>query len=211
MTQLRLIGKVSKKAGRNKSLARSRSLKRGAGLLTYTTRQTNHLTAQLSQEGQANPNSRLYVVSGILDPIRPPSGSSHRSAHSMGRFLNPCSEAPWTPEVRRETYSESRLTELSALSSKLSIIGSPIQEPPCAANVPTYADTSNHPFESYTRGPVRVSKTKSDDNIDPRGEVSWTPKDLGQRGRVAGHHWMEDELLCMRGDDEVRTIPYKLL
>ena len=204
MSQLQFIGRVKKRVGRSMGLDRSRGLKHGVGLLTYTTRQANRLTTQLSREGQANmPNSlTIYLhISGIIGPQSDP---NHRSTYSMSRFLDMYSEAPWTPEARQEAHNyESRLTEFSILqSSLLTITGSPIQEPPSAADMPA---SSDHPSEPYTQGRILASKIESDGLtrfLDPRSEAPWTPEDLGRREKIAENLWisMLNELLC--GDEE---------
>lgn len=154
-----------------------------------------------------SPTIHLHVVSGNLEGIGPPPGPSHQSAYAMSLFLDPCSETPWTPETRREAHNGSRLNDISIISSNLlSIIGSPIQEPPCTTDIPTCADTSDHPSEPYTRGPIWASKIENDGPtcfLGPRSKVPWTPEDLGRRERVAENLWMENGLLCMRGDNDM--------
>ena len=201
MTQF--TGKVSKRAGRIIRLGGCRGSNHEARPINI--RQASNLAAQLSNEEQGNMTNplimSLHTASELLEGIGPLPGSSRRSDYSMGRFLDPYNEAPWTPEARREAHSKSRLTELSILSSNfLTIIGSPDQEPH-TADVPTACDNSP---DSYTPGIIRASKVQSDALarfLDPRSEAPWTPEDLGRRERIVENLWVANELLC--GDDEL--------
>ncbi|RPB20039.1 hypothetical protein L211DRAFT_576105 [Terfezia boudieri ATCC MYA-4762] len=187
--------KVSKRAGRIISLARGHGRNNGAHHLNIS--QTNHLAAQLSEEAQGNmsnpPNMPFFSPRDIVGDTSAPA-AFHRSAYSMSRFLGPCSEAPWTPEARREAHDESRLTELSILSSNLlTIIGLPVQGPP------HIADNSNDPLEPYAPGTVWPSKFQSDPLarfLDPKSESPWTSEDLGRRERVVENLWLTTQLLC---------------
>ncbi|KAF8417939.1 hypothetical protein EV426DRAFT_350481 [Tirmania nivea] len=211
MGQLKFIGVASKNAGRDISLARDRGFKHMTSHLTYTTREANYPAAQLSQDGQSNmanipfkpnPFTILFHVSGTLEDSRPPSSSSHRTPYSISRFLDPCSEVPWTPEARKEAHNKPRLTESVILSSNLlAIIGSPDQEPPHAADIFIALDS---PSDSYAPGRIRASRVESDALIrflDPRSEAPWTLEDLGRRERALENFGVKTELLC--NDEEL--------
>ncbi|KAF8439574.1 hypothetical protein BGX38DRAFT_1207527 [Terfezia claveryi] len=188
--------KVSKRAGRIICLTRGHGPNNGARYLNIS--QTNHLAAQLSDEAQGNmsnpPIMPFFSPRDIVGDTSAPAAFSHRSAYSMSRFIGPFSEAPWTPEARREAHDESRLTELSILSSNLlTTIGLPDQGPPLVA------DNSNDPLEPYAPGTVWPSKPQSDTLarfLDPKSESPWTPEDLGRRERVVGSLWVTTQLLC---------------
>lgn len=139
------------------------------------TRQANHLATQLSDEAQGNmlnPLSMpLHTVNGTIEDIGLPLSSPHRSGYSICRFLDPCSEAPWTSEARREAHNKSRGIELSSLSSNLlAIIGPPGQVPPTDTPTATSDDKSN-------------SATIWDSDIESNvlGLALWAPEILGRR------------------------------